>query len=100
MIKFYSASYDASIYLQLPKQNTGIDGILEVGKFYTGTTKEIYRTLIKFPTNDISSSISSNEITGSWKAFLNLKSANTKVCFLLYDVPTRYFQHKENFNNK
>lgn len=75
MIKFYTASYDASIYLQLPKQNTGLDGILEVGKFYTGTTKEIYRSLIKFPTGDISSSISSGEITGSWRAFLNLKSA-------------------------
>jgi hypothetical protein len=75
MHKFYTASFDASIYLQLPKQNTGLDGILEVGKFYTGTTKEIYRTLIKFPTSDISSSLSSGEITGNWKAFLNLKSA-------------------------
>jgi hypothetical protein len=75
MIKFYTASYDASIYLQLPKQNTGLDGILEVGKFYTGATKEIYRTLIKFPSADISGSVSSGEITGNWKAYLNLKSA-------------------------
>jgi hypothetical protein len=90
MIKFYSASYDASIYLQLPKQNTGIDGILEVGKFYTGTTKEIYRTLIKFPTSDISSSISSNEISGSWKGFLNLKSAfstELPIDYTLYSYP-------------
>jgi len=90
MIKFYKASADASIYLQLPNQNTGLDGILEVGKFYTGTTKELYRTLIKFPTSDISSSISSNEITGSWKAFLNLKSAfstELPLDYTLYAYP-------------
>ena len=30
MHKFYTASYDATIYYQTPKQNTGIDPILEV----------------------------------------------------------------------
>ena len=90
MIKFYKASYDASIYLQLPKQNTGLDGILEVGKFYTGNTKELYRTVIKFSTTDISSSISSNEINANWKAFLNLKSAfstELPLNYTLYAYP-------------
>jgi hypothetical protein len=86
MHKFFTSSYDASIYLQQPDQNAGRDEILEVGKLYYGSTKDITRTLIKFNTNEISSSISENNITGSWKVFLNLKSANAEEIPLEYTI--------------
>ena len=53
MHKLFSASYDASIYLQQPDQNAGLDEIIEVGKLYYGAVKDIYRTLIKFDINQI-----------------------------------------------
>jgi hypothetical protein len=84
MHKLYSASYDASVYLQQPDQNTGRDEVLEVGKLYYGSTKDIYRALIKFDTGLISASIVSGEITGSWKAFLNLKT------FTAEEIPVAY----------
>jgi hypothetical protein len=75
MHKFFTSSYDASIYLQQPEQNTGRDEILEVGKLYYGSTMDIARTLIKFNTAQISQSIAENNAT-SWSAYINLKSAN------------------------
>ena len=36
MYYFLTASKDASIYLQQPTQNTGLDEILEVSKTYYG----------------------------------------------------------------
>ena len=84
MHKLYSASYDASVYLQQPDQNTGRDEVLEVGKLYYGSTKDIYRAFIKFETNSISSSIASGDITGSWKAFLNLKT------YVAEEIPLAY----------
>lgn len=73
---FYTASFDASIYLQQPYQNTGIDEILEVSKQYYGDTKDVARTLIKFDLNSISKSIASGEIpSGSFTASLELKLA-------------------------
>jgi hypothetical protein len=86
MHKFYTASYDASIYLQQPTSNAGIDPILEVGKLYYGNLKEIQRTLIKFNVTPISASIASGEITGSWKGYLNLKSANSTGLPLEYTI--------------
>ena len=90
MHKFYTASYDASIYLQLPKQNTGLDSILEVGKFFTGNTKEVYRSLLQFDSTQISSSVSSNEISTDFRAYLNLKSAYSAelpINYTLYAYP-------------
>jgi hypothetical protein len=86
MHKFFTSSYDASIYLQQPDQNAGRDEILEVGKLYYGSSKDITRALLKFNTNPISSSISENNITGSWKVFLNLKSANAEEIPLEYTI--------------
>jgi hypothetical protein len=86
MHKFFTSSYDASIYLQQPEQNAGRDEILEVGKLYYGSTKDITRSLLKFNTNQISSSISENNITGSWKVFLNLRSANAEEIPLEYTI--------------
>ena len=79
MHKFYTSSYDASVYLQQPDQNTGRDEILEVGKLYYGSTKDITRTLIKFDVSNL-------ETGSGWKAFLNLKSANSEEIPLEYTI--------------
>ena len=65
MYYFVTASQDASIYLQQPTQNTGLDEILEVSKTYYGSLKDIAHSLIKFDTNAVSQSIVSGDITMS-----------------------------------
>jgi hypothetical protein len=86
MHKFFTSSYDASIYLQQPNQNSGRDEILEVGKLYYGATKDIHRTLIKFDTTSTSASLASGEISGSWKAYLVLHSAKSEEIPLEYTI--------------
>ena len=86
MHKFFTSSYDASIYLQQPEQNAGRDEILEVGKLYYGSTKDITRTLLKFNITQISSSIAENIRTGSYSVFLNLKSSNSEEIPLEYTI--------------
>ncbi len=86
MHKFFTSSYDASIYLQQPDQNAGRDEILEVGKLYYGSSKDIARALIKFDVTQISSSIVENNITSSYKVYLNLKSANSEEVPLEYTI--------------
>ena len=86
MHKFYSSSFDASIYLQQPEQNAGLDGILEIGKLYYGSTIDVARTLIKFNTTQISQSIVESIGTGSYSVFLNLKSANSEEIPLEYTL--------------
>jgi hypothetical protein len=65
MYHFITASKDATIYLQQPTQNTGLDEILEVSKTYYGSLKDIAHSLIKFETSPLSSSIASGDITMS-----------------------------------
>jgi len=48
MVLFYTASQDATIYLQQPYQNTGIDEVLEISKVYYGDTPDMSRVLIQF----------------------------------------------------
>ena len=60
---FITASKDASVYLQQPNQNTGLDQILEVSKVYYGNIKDISRALIKFDLNALSQSIVSGDVT-------------------------------------
>lgn len=79
MHKFYTSSYDASIYLQQPEQNTGRDELLEVGKLYYGSTIDVARTLIKFDVSNL-------ETGSGWKAYLNLKSANSEEIPLEYTI--------------
>jgi hypothetical protein len=86
MHKFYTSSFDASIYLQQPEQNSGRDEILEVGKLYYGSSKEIARSLIKFNIASISSSISDENISGSWQAYINLKASNSEEIPLEYTI--------------
>lgn len=57
MYSFLTASKDASVYLQQPNQNTGLDEILEVSKIYYGSVKDISRALIQFDISYISQSI-------------------------------------------
>lgn len=85
MHKFYTSSYDASIYLQQPDQNAGRDEILEVGKLYYGSTMDIARALLKFETGSLKTDIQSIG-TGSWKVYLNLKSANSEEIPLEYSI--------------
>lgn len=74
MILFYTASKDATIYLQQPYQNTGIDEMLELSKVYYGDTQDMSRVLIKFDTTEISKSIANSTIpSGSFTASLQLK---------------------------
>lgn len=79
MHKFYTSTYDASVYLQQPEQNAGRDEILEVGKLYYGSTKDIARTFIKFDVSNL-------ETGSGWKAYLNLKSANSEEIPLEYTI--------------
>ena len=74
MILFYTASKDATIYLQQPYQNTGIDEVLEISKVYYGDTRDNSRVLIQFDTTEISKSIANGTITSSsFTASLQLK---------------------------
>ena len=63
MYYFVTSSKDASIYLQQPTQNTGLDEILEVSKTYYGNLKDVSHSLIKFDTTKLSSLISSGAVT-------------------------------------
>jgi hypothetical protein len=86
MHKFFTSSFDASIYLQQPDQNAGRDEMLEVGKLYYGSTKDIARTLIKFNSTQISQSIAESIGTGSYSVFLNLKAAKSEEIPLQYTL--------------
>ena len=77
MHKFYSSSFDASIYLQQPEQNAGRDELLEVGKLYYGSSKDIARTLIKFPITQISEVVL--EESASLNSLLNSNSASVST---------------------
>lgn len=79
MHKLFTSSYDASIYLQQPEQNAGRDEILEVGKLYYGSTKDIARTLIKFDVANMG--IPSGSIV-----YLNLKSSKAEEIPLEYTI--------------
>jgi hypothetical protein len=86
MHKFFTSLYDASVYLQQPDQNTGRDELLEVGKVYYGSIKDVYRTLIKFDMNEVSESFVNNGVSGNWKAYLNLKATKSEEIPLEYTI--------------
>lgn len=85
MYYFVTASIDASIYLQQPTQNTGLDEILEVSKTYYGNLKDTARSLIKFDTTYLSSSIVNGDITMS-SADLILKECESNEIPIDYTV--------------
>lgn len=86
MHKFFTSSYDASVYLQQPEQNSGLDEIIEIGKTYYGSIKDISRTLIKFDITPISQSISQGVISSSFQSFLVLKAARSEEIPLNYTI--------------
>ena len=62
MYYFLTASKDASVYLQQPDQNTGLDEVLEVSKVFYGNIKDVSRALLKFDLNGVSGSIVSGDV--------------------------------------
>ena len=85
MYQFLTASKDASIYLQQPNQNTGLDEILEVSKTYYGTLKDVARSFIQFDLNSFSSSIVSGDVTMS-SAELILREVEASEIPLSYTI--------------
>jgi hypothetical protein len=79
MHKLFTSSFDASIYLQQPDQNAGRDEILEVGKLYYGSAKDIARTLIKFD-------VAGMGIPSGSIVYLNLKSSQAEEIPLEYTI--------------
>lgn len=83
---------DATIYEDTSRknQNTGKDEILEVGKFYDPTNTSTLignsRILIQFDLNSISDLISSGDISGSIKYYLNLESTEEKEIASNYNL--------------
>jgi hypothetical protein len=59
---FLTASKDASVYLQQPDQNCGLDEVLEVSKVYYGNIKDVSRALLKFDVSNFSSSLSNGSV--------------------------------------
>ena len=89
MYYFVTSSKDSTIYLQQPTQNTGLDEALEVSKVFYGNLKDTARTLIKFETTNLSSSIASGEVTMS-SADLILKeyeSSEIPIDYTIYAYP-------------
>jgi hypothetical protein len=82
---FLTASKDASVYLQQPNQNTGLDEILEISKVYYGNIKDVARSIIKFDVGFLSSSISIGTI-GLGSANLILKETQSEELPLEYTI--------------
>ena len=85
MYYFLTASKDASIYLQQPTQNTGLDEILEVSKTYYGNLKDVARSFIQFNLTSLSSSIVIGEVTMS-SAELILRETETSEIPIPYSL--------------
>lgn len=86
---FMTASKDASIYLQQPNQNTGLDEVLEVSKVYYGNIKDVSRALLKFEVAYLSASLSNGDIKMS-DATLILKETQSEelpLDYTLYAYP-------------
>ena len=82
---FLTASKDASVYLQQPNQNTGLDEILEISKIYYGNIKDVARSMIKFDVGFLSASISAGTI-GLGSANLLLKETQSEELPLEYTI--------------
>ena len=82
---FLTASKDASVYLQQPDQNAGLDEVLEVSKVYYGGVKDVSRALLKFETNGFSSSLSNGSV-GFEEAKLILKETESEEVPLQFDI--------------
>jgi hypothetical protein len=82
---FLTASKDATLYLQQPNQNTGLDEILEISKVYYGNIKDVSHILLKFDVGFISASLSNNSISMN-SAELILRETETNEIPLEYTI--------------
>jgi len=82
---FLTASKDATVYLQQPNQNTGLDEILEVSKVFYGNVRDKSRALLKFDVGYVSQSFSSSLI-GLSEATLVLKETESNEIPLEYTL--------------
>jgi len=82
---FLTASKDATVYLQQPNQNTGLDEILEVSKVYYGNVKDVSHALLKFDVGFLSQSLYNGTI-GMTDARLLLKESQTEEIPLEYTI--------------
>jgi hypothetical protein len=77
----------ATLYSFYPIINTGLDEILEISTYYSiNGTDEVSRTIIKFPSAQISDIIASKIGTGSFDAYLKLYLANASSIPLNYTL--------------
>jgi len=94
------AEADSTLYSKFPRQNTGLDEILEVSvknsenigatltpSVDTISIDDIRRTLVKFSDSDLETLKTFR--TGSWKTYLNLYVANAENLNTDYDVEIR-----------
>ena len=84
MYNFITASKDASVYLQQPNQNTGLDQVLEVSKIYYGGIKDVSRALIKF---DISNFQTGSHIEEATLVLKDCQSNEIPLDYTLYAFP-------------
>jgi hypothetical protein len=86
---FMTASKDASVYLQQPNQNTGLDEILEISKVYYGNVKDVSRALLKFDVGFLSKSIVDNtiELAEAKLILKETKSEEIPLEYTLYAYP-------------
>jgi len=82
---FMTASKDATVYLQQPNQNTGLDEILEISKLYYGNIKDIAHALLKFEVGYLSASLSNNTLKMN-EATLVLKETKSEEVPLEYTI--------------
>ena len=82
--QFLTASKDASVYLQQPNQNTGLDEIIEISKIYYGNIKDVSRALIKF---DLSSLKTGSVIEEAKLILKETKSEELPIDYTLYAFP-------------
>jgi hypothetical protein len=80
-----TASKDATVYLQQPNQNTGLDEILEISKLYYGNIKDIAHALLKFEVGYLSASLSNNTLKMN-EATLVLKETKSEEIPLEYAI--------------
>jgi hypothetical protein len=77
----------ATLYSFYPTINTGLDEILEISTYYSiNGTDEVSRTIIKFPSAQISDIIANKVGTGSFDAYLKLYLANASSIPLNYTL--------------
>lgn len=77
----------ATIYSFYPTLNTGIDEILELSTFNSiNSTNEVSRTLIKFPSSEISDVFANKVVTSSFDCYLKLYLANASSLPLNYNI--------------